>query len=252
MDAGAMLAVGSLVTLAVAHSALGERKLIGPLLASDAFPKLPLPTAFAQRTLRFAWHLTSLAWLALAWALVVEVYVRWPVAALLALSGVITHLATRGHHFAWALFLAGALGAASSARPSTESGVALFGVLLLSALGLLHVAWALGWKAGMGAAVPEVDGRPAFRPPAWLTLLVALGLFALAAVLASLGGLIPELPLTRWLAAAAALVFAVRTIGDLRSVGLFKRPARTTFGKWDSLLYTPINFMLCAAFLWAW
>ncbi len=252
MNAGTMLAVSSLVSLAVAHSVMGEKKLIGPLLASPKFPKLPVPAAFAQRTLRFAWHLTSLAWLALAWALMIEGEVRWPVAVLLALSGVITHVASRGQHFAWALFLAGALGAASSARPSTEAGVALFGVLLLTVLGSLHFAWALGWKAGLGAAVPEVDGRPAFRPPAGLTMLVALGLFVLAAVLASLGGFIPELPFTRWLAGAAALVFAARTIGDLRLVGLFKRPVPSAFGKWDSLLFTPLSFLLCATFLWAW
>lgn len=247
-----MLAVGSLTILAVTHSVLGERLLIGPLVASQAFPKLPLPTRFAQRTLRFAWHLTSLSWLGLAWALMVEVGVRWPVAAVLASSGVIAHLFSKGHHFAWAVFLAGALGAASSARAATENGVAAFGVILLSAIGLLHVAWALGWKVGLGAAIPEVEGRPAFRPPVWLTLLVALGLFAFAAVLASLGGVIRELPLTRWAGAAAAAVFAARTVGDLRTVGLFKRPLRTAFAKWDSLLYTPISFVLCASFLWAW
>ena len=74
----------------------------------------------------------------------------------------------------------------------------------------------------------------------------------LAAVLASVGGLIGALPFARFIAGAAALVFALRTFGDLRTCGLFKRPQHTTFALWDSLLYTPISFVLCAAFLWAW
>ena len=251
MNAGLMLATGSLVVLAVAHSALGEVKLIGPLLASEAFPKLPLPAGFAKRTLRFAWHLTSLAWLALAWALVRDADNRWIVAVLLGVSGVVAHLASRGNHFAWAIFIAGALGAASSSQPSTSAAVALFGALLLTTLGVLHVAWAAGWRRGLSAAVPEVEGQPAFRPPAWLTLAVALGLFVLAAVLASVGGLIGALPFARFISGAAALVFALRTFGDLRTCGLFKRAQHTTFARWDSLLYTPISFVLCAAFLWA-
>ena len=251
MDAGLVVAMGSLLVLAVAHSALGEVKLIGPLVKSSAFPELPLPASFAKPTLRFAWHLTSLAWVALAWALAADESARWPVSALLAVSGLITHLSTRGNHFAWAVFVAGALGAVFSARGPTSQAVAFLGVVLLVVLGAIHVAWAAGWKGGFGAAVPEVDGRPAFRPPTALTLLVALGLFTLAVLLASLGGLIGEIPFARPLGLAAAAVFALRTFGDLRTVGLFKRPMRTEFARMDSLLYTPISFVLCAAFLWA-
>ncbi|HEY0881907.1 MAG TPA: DUF3995 domain-containing protein [Archangium sp.] len=250
MDAGLLLAAGSLVFLAVAHSALGEKTLIGPLLASPAFPALPVPAAFAKPTLRFAWHLTSLAWLALAWALLRGDSSRWPVALLLAVSGVVTHLSTRGHHFAWAVFVLGALGAAAGAASSTSGVVALLGAVLLTVLGGIHVAWAAGWRTGLGKAVPEIDGQPMFHPPVWATVGVALGLFTLAAVLASLGGWIPELPFTRLIGAAAAFVFGLRTLGDFRTVGLFKKPQRTEFARLDSLLYTPLSFALCAAFLW--
>ncbi|MBK8214484.1 MAG: hypothetical protein IPK71_12145 [Myxococcales bacterium] len=57
----------TLVVLALLHSALGEKLLLRPLLTS-ALPRegLPLGRAFTARTLRFAWHLLSVAWLALA------------------------------------------------------------------------------------------------------------------------------------------------------------------------------------------
>jgi hypothetical protein len=45
-------------------------------------------------------------------------------------------------------------------------------------------------------------------------------------------------------------VFALRTVGDFRTVGLFKRPARNAFARNDALLYTPLCFSLAAALLW--
>lgn len=57
-----------LVTVAVLHSVLGELRLLRPLFSAP-LPRavLPLGRAFTERTLRFAWHLLSVAWLALAW-----------------------------------------------------------------------------------------------------------------------------------------------------------------------------------------
>lgn len=244
MDAGLWLAAGSLTVLAFAHSALGEATLLRPLFASAEFPTIAIPRLFVTRTLRFAWHLTSLAWLALAWLVVsVPEQARVPVAVLLGVSGVITHLSTRGAHFAWAIFLLGALG---GLRSGGESTVALLGAVALVAIGALHVAWAFGLRWGMSAVIPSQMKRPSRL----ITLAVATGLLVLAAVLASLGGWLPEIPLARWFGIAAAIVFSARTIGDLRSVGLFKRERASTFARMDSLLYTPLTFSLAAAFTW--
>ncbi len=46
----------------IIHSWLGERRLIGPLLAPENRSGPLAHSAFARRVLRFAWHLTSLAW----------------------------------------------------------------------------------------------------------------------------------------------------------------------------------------------
>jgi hypothetical protein len=54
-----MAAVATLVT-ACTHSLFGERRLIGPLVASQ---QGALARPQAQQVLRFAWHLTSLLWI---------------------------------------------------------------------------------------------------------------------------------------------------------------------------------------------
>jgi hypothetical protein len=254
MSSAQLLAGSSLIVLAVFHSLLGERSLIGPLLASPEFPQLPVSKWFAQRTLRFAWHLTSMAWLLLAYLLMSGQCPALPVALLMAASGIVTHAATRGRHFAWAVFVFGALAAASDVWDAQlwSRAAALVGALAFAAIGCLHVVWAAGVRWGTGPAVPELRGRPLFDPPAGLTLLVALGLFAAAWLVLVLGHWLPAPLPAAWLWPAgvvAAGVFGLRTLGDGRFVGLFKRVKGTRFARLDDQFFTPISFALCAAFV---
>lgn len=254
MSVGAAIAALCLSVLAALHSYLGERALIGPLLASAEFPALPIRRSFAKRTLRFAWHLTSLAWLALAYMLVRGECSLPVVAVLLALSGLVTHVSSKGRHAAWAVFALGAIAAASSGWSDVfwPRWIALVGALLLAAIGVLHVLWAFGARLGTGAAIPEVEGRPLFSPPPALTLLVALALFGTAWLLLALAQFVPGAMPAIWLwglGAAAAVVFALRTVGDLRFVGLFKRVRGTRFSRLDDMLYTPLCFALSTALL---
>ena len=55
---GAVLAV----LIGVAHSVLGERFLLVRLCQRDNLPHLLGSDAFTRQTLRFAWHLTTIAW----------------------------------------------------------------------------------------------------------------------------------------------------------------------------------------------
>ena len=57
-------------SLGVAHSYLGERYILIRLLRRDNLPTLFGGVEFTKRTLRFAWHLTSVAWIGLAGLLV--------------------------------------------------------------------------------------------------------------------------------------------------------------------------------------
>ena len=59
------LAAALTVGIGLAHSWLGERRLIQPLLAPEHRHGV-LTRSFSRRVLRFAWHITTLAWWGLA------------------------------------------------------------------------------------------------------------------------------------------------------------------------------------------
>ncbi|WP_416145629.1 DUF3995 domain-containing protein [Paenibacillus polymyxa] len=44
-------------------------------------------------------------------------------------------------------------------------------------------------------------------------------------------------------------VFILRSIGDFKWVGFFKRKKGTFFAKWDTVLYSPLCFLLGTAIL---
>lgn len=114
--AGALLAFG----IGLAHSVLGERYILIRLFRRD-LPKLFGADTFTRRTLRFAWHLTTLAWWGfaaqMAWAAWVlgrgagqEAAARaallHPIAWTFLVSAIVTAAASRGRHLAWPIFLA--------------------------------------------------------------------------------------------------------------------------------------------------
>lgn len=107
-----------LFALGLAHSVLGERYILVRLFRRDNLPRLFGGTAFTTRTLRFAWHITTVAW----WGMAVLLWQaaagsdlgRSPVLTVLGwtmlLSGVLPLVVTRGRHLSWiVLFLVGGL-----------------------------------------------------------------------------------------------------------------------------------------------
>jgi hypothetical protein len=251
----------SYVVLAVAHSWLGEQKLLRPLLAEPW--KIRLPRQVADPLLRGAWHLTSLAWLAAAMILGAAAFgtamprlVLDALAVLALTSGLIILIGLRGVHAAWALFAAAGLtcwiGAHGGPSPMSVRAAGAIAATTLSAISALHLYWVAGGRWGMDVAVPTgADGAPTFRPAALLTLAVAIALLATAAIVATASGLLPAprwAPWPHWLrhlSLAAAVVFGLRMIGDFRFAGLFKRERRTEFARWDSMLFTPLCGALC-------
>ena len=109
-----LLAAAALtLLLALAHSYLGERYILVRLFRRGQLPQLFGGTDFTRRTLRFAWHLTSLAWLGLAALLVTlntREHSRAELGAILAgtfgISGVLALIGSRGRHLSWVVFLA--------------------------------------------------------------------------------------------------------------------------------------------------
>jgi len=102
-----LMAASLCAITALAHSILGERKLIQPMLASDAaIMKHPL----ARSVTRFAWHWTSVLWLLVGGFLLLSAYGATDAPQLLLAVG-IAHVAmgiadailTRGQHIGWPL-----------------------------------------------------------------------------------------------------------------------------------------------------
>ncbi len=94
-----------MIVTAIAHSLVGEARLISPLLARD----IDLLSGYRANLVRFAWHFTSLL------MIVTALVVGWPgtPALLIKITGVIWLLAgaldlilTRGKHIGWPLLSA--------------------------------------------------------------------------------------------------------------------------------------------------
>jgi hypothetical protein len=109
----AALTVAVILTIAVgaAHSYLGERYILIRLFRRPDLPHLLGSDVFTKRTLRFAWHITTLAWLGFAATLWVlgrgsaHAGIR-VVSIVFLLSAVLTFVGSRGRHLAWIVFLA--------------------------------------------------------------------------------------------------------------------------------------------------
>lgn len=98
--------------VALAHSILGERYILIRLFRRSDLPTLFGGTDFTRRTLRFAWHLTSIAWLgfaALLWLMAgggLDLPAAgWVVAVTFLASALLTAWHSRGRHLAWPVFL---------------------------------------------------------------------------------------------------------------------------------------------------
>jgi len=109
-----VIAAGFTIALSAAHSYLGERYILIRLFRRDNLPKLLGGVEFTKQTLRFAWHITGLAWLGLATLLLLmssqpggayRPHAR-VIAAVFGLSGVAALVGSRGRHLSWIVFFA--------------------------------------------------------------------------------------------------------------------------------------------------
>jgi len=94
------------------HSVLGERYIIVRLIRRDNLPRLLGGTEFTARTLRFAWHITTIAWWGFAAILILlarQSFTLQNLSLILALTflatGAVTLIISRGRHLAWIVFL---------------------------------------------------------------------------------------------------------------------------------------------------
>jgi hypothetical protein len=120
------LTIGSLTMtiLAGLHSYIGETRLLQQLLARPDLPVLQGSVDYTKAIIRWAWHLTSVAWLGFA-AIFIGLtqtpsegrqILLMILTGVLGLSGIVAFTATRGRHLAWVFFLIAAICAWMGAR----------------------------------------------------------------------------------------------------------------------------------------
>ncbi len=111
-----MLVTGAAVAFAIGlvHSWLGEKYILGRLFRRQDLPRLFGSDWFTRRTLRFAWHLTTIAWWGFGSILLVYAAsdtgdTRGPVLVTISLTFLLSAIVaagfTRGRHFSWIAFL---------------------------------------------------------------------------------------------------------------------------------------------------
>ena len=121
--------------------------------------------------------------------------------------------------------------------------------LIFASLAVLHLYWAGGGQWAASAALPkQVDGKPVFKPGRLACVVVAFGLFFFGYICLAHIASVPPLFLTGHTKRALLImsgIFALRTIGDFKFVGLFRRVQPTDFSRLDRIFYTPLCGSLC-------
>ena len=231
-----------LILIAVAHSGLGEARILRPLVSLGGLPGVSAQVS--GRILRMAWHATSLAWVGLAMVL----FGASHSAAMLVAAGLpaLFSVAVVRTHLAWPLFLLALFVVLRAEGNLSDSALAVGGsaaIAIAVVAAAVHLYWASGGRWGQSTAVPsqrdDSGDVPVFRPPRLATagvgLLLAIYGGALGLLLAG-GAPSPA----RWLVAAGVVVLALRAIGDGRYVGFTKRIRGTAFASADDRWFTPL------------
>jgi hypothetical protein len=115
MNAHLTAAASLIAAVGAAHSYLGERYILIRLFRRSDLPRMFGSDLFTRRTLRFAWHLTSVVWWGVAALLLLAArpgprtlavaQVGSVVAATSLASAVVSLVGSRGRHPAWVAFL---------------------------------------------------------------------------------------------------------------------------------------------------
>ena len=125
MNSLLLLGAALAVAIGLAHSWLGEQYILIRLFRRANLPHLFGGDAFTKRTLRFAWHLTTLAWWGFA-VLLILYAIEEPgqetpaavstIALTFLASSALALAVSRGRHLSWIVFLAIAVAAWSGIR----------------------------------------------------------------------------------------------------------------------------------------
>ncbi len=134
------------------------------------------------------------------------------------------------------------------------TAIALINGSILAVLGILHLYWMAGGRWGFAQAVPSNEvGERVVHPGPLASAVVAIGLLGFALYCFSIGLDFPlSLPFAadKWGIWVLAGIFTLRSIGDFRYVGFFKKVKNTEFGRLDTRWYTPLCAWLGLTSFW--
>ena len=120
---------------------------------------------------------------------------------------------------------------------------------ILSMTALLHFYWAFGGLYGIYSAGPKLEGRKEFIPPKFITFIVACLISGLAVLAIWLQT--PTSPFKEQLSYVGyfvSFIFIIRSIGDFKYVGFFKKIYNSDFAKKDTVYFSPLCLLLGVAF----
>jgi hypothetical protein len=100
------------IFIGIVHSYLGERYILVRLFKRNNLPKLFGSDWFTKRVLRFAWHLTTVAWWGFAAILYIisgsneniDKQILIIIAVVFLASGLLSATFTKGKHISWVVF----------------------------------------------------------------------------------------------------------------------------------------------------
>lgn len=101
-----------ILLVGIAHSYLGEKYILMRLFRNSDLPKLFGGTEFTKNTLRFAWHVTTIAWLGFALILIYlaagqisRQIIGNVIGATFLIHFLVALIASKGKHLSWIVFL---------------------------------------------------------------------------------------------------------------------------------------------------
>lgn len=124
----------------------------------------------------------------------------------------------------------------------------IINILVFLLLAGLHFYWAFGGTAWKDVVIPTYgNGRYLFIPSMEVTVSVAIGMLAFAAIdLAHRHWLhlYIDLEYVRYGVLIICIIFLMRGIGDFSYIGLSKKYRESRFAKMDTRLYSPLCLFL--------
>jgi len=120
--------------------------------------------------------------------------------------------------------------------------------LIFFILGGIHFNWVFGGEFGFAEALPtKENGERILNPRKFDSAIVGIGLSAFG-FFYLLGPGIVDFDLPEWLVKYAGWIipsiFILRAIGNFKYVGFFKKIKSTSFGKWDTKLFSPLCLII--------